>query len=179
MAATAAWRRLRSVGIALALGLVLPAGTGAQSVPAFSGRYRFVLTVSPSCPASMQVGPLSIVMNVAEAAVSAGSEVSGQSAAATEEPNNGRFVLLRQGNRLHGAFGAHTEYLGLDTTGPYRVWMQIMTDGTASTASGGRPRASGTAFGEVELSLASDPTGAPTGNCQLFTPGYQWSLEPA
>jgi len=168
-------------GVALVLALAWPSGTGAQSVTvaAFSGRYRFVLTVAPGCPASMQVGPLSIVMNVAEATVSAGAEVSGQSAATYEEPNNGRFVLLRQGNRLHGAFGAHTQYLGLDTTGPYRVWMQIMTDGTASTATGGRARASGTAFGEVELSLASDPTGAPTGNCQLFTYSYQWSLEPA
>ena len=165
--------------LALGLGLALPCSIGAQSVPAFSGRYRFVLTVAPSCPASMQVGPLSVVMDVAEVAVGAGSEVSGQSASASEVPNNGRFVLLRQTHGLHGAFGAHTQFLGLDTEGVYRVWMQIMADGTAVTATGGRARASGTAFGEVELSLASDPTGAPTGNCGFDTAGHRWSLEPA
>jgi hypothetical protein len=97
-------------------------------------------------------------------------------------PDNGRFVLLRQGNRLHGPFGASTLELGLNTEGVYRLWMEIMTDGTASLASGGRARASGTAFGEVELSLASDPTGAPiapNGNCGFATTGHQWSLEPA
>jgi len=171
----------RCLVVALALGLALPSLTDAQSVPALSGRYRFVLTVSPSptCPASMQVGPLSIVMDVAEAAVSTGSEVFGQSASASEIPDNGRFVWLRQGNRLHGAFGSSTLELGLDTEGTYRVWMQIMADGTVATAASGRARASGTAFGEVELSLATDPTGFPIGNCQLFTAGYQWSLEPA
>jgi hypothetical protein len=171
----------RRVALALALALVLPSSIGAQSVPAFSGRYRFMLTVSPSCPASMQVGPLSVVIDVAQTTVSAVSEVSGQSASASEVPNNGRFVLLRQANRLHGAFGAHTQFLGLDTEGVYRVWMQIMTDGTASVSSTGRARASGTAFGEVELSLASDPAGDPIANgyCGFATTGHQWSLEPA
>jgi hypothetical protein len=165
--------------LTLGLALALPTLTGAQSVPAFSGRYRFVLTVSPSCPASMQVGPLSVVMNVAETPLTAGAEVSGQSASASEVPDNGRFVLLRQGNRLHGAFGANTQFLGLDTEGVYRLWMQVMTDGTAVASTSGRARASGTAFGEVELSLASDPTGAPTGNCGVATTGHQWTLEPA
>jgi len=170
-------RRCLAVTTALALGL--PALTGAQgNVPAFSGRYRLVLTVSRSCPASMQVGPLSVVMDVAEAPVSAGVEVSGRSASPSEIPDNGRFVLLRQGNRLHGASGAHTEELGLNTEGIYRVWMQIMTDGTATTSSNGRARASGTAFGEVELSLASDSTGNPIGSCP-FALDHQWSLEPA
>ncbi len=171
----------RSLVVAVALALGLPALTGAQAaVPAFSGRYRFVLTVSPSCPASMQVGPLNVVVNVAETPVSAGAEVAGQSASPFEVPDNGRFVLLRQGSRLHGASGASTIELGLNTEGVYRVWMEIMTDGTASTSSSGRARASGTAFGEVELSLASDPTGAPIddGSCP-FALGHQWSLEPA
>jgi hypothetical protein len=159
--------------------LVVPSLTDAQAVPAFSGRYRFVLTVSPSCPASMQVGPLSVVVNVAEAGISAGSEVSGASASASEEPNNGRFVLQRVGNRLHGPFGASTIELGLNTEGQYRVWMQIVNDGTASVSSGGRARASGTAFGEVEMSLAADPTGNPTGYCGFVSTGHQWSLEPA
>lgn len=165
--------------LTLGLALALPTLTAAQSVPAFSGRYRFMLTVSPSCPASMQVGPLSVVMNVAETPLTAGAEVSGQSASASEVPDNGRFVLLRQGNRLHGAFGANTQFLGLDTEGVYRLWMQVMTDGTAVASTSGRARASGTAFGEVELSLASDPTGAPTGNCGVATTGHQWTLEPA
>ncbi len=167
------------VALALVLGLALPTMTDAQSVPAFSGRYRFVLTVSPSCPSSMQVGPLSVVMNVGQTSVSAGAEVSGQSASPSEIPDNGRFVLLRQGSGLHGASGASTIELGLNTESVYRVWMQIMADGTATTSSGGRARASGTAFGEVELSFASDPTGAPIGNCQRFASDHQWSLEPA
>ena len=169
--------------IALGLALAVPTWTGAQSVPAFSGRYRFVLTMAPSCPASMQVGPVSVLMDVTEATVSAGFEVSGRPASTTQTPDNGRFELLRQGSRIHGAFGARTDKLGLDTEGVYRVWMEIVTDGAIATSSSGRARASGTAFGEVELSLASDPTGEPvgggTGNCGFATTGFQWSLEPA
>jgi hypothetical protein len=165
---------------ALALVAAVPSRTGAQSVPAFSGRYRFTFTVSRSCPAGTQVGPLSVVMNVAEALVTAGSEVSGVPTSSTQTPDNGRFVLLRQGTRLHGPSASSTIELGLDTDGQYRIWMRIMTDGTAATASNGRARASGTAFGEVELSLASDPTGNPIagGYCQ-FAGDHQWSLEPA
>jgi hypothetical protein len=173
----------RRVALALALALGLPCSIGAQSVPAVSGRYRFVLTVAPSCPASMQVGPLSIVMDVTEATISGGFEVSGRPASPRQTPDNGRFELLRQGSRIHGAFGARTDELGLDTEGVYRVWMEIMTDGVVTTSSSGRARASGTAFGEVELSLTSDPTGTPvgdgTGNCGFATAGHQWSLEPA
>ncbi len=173
----------RTLAVAVAIGLALPCSTGAQSVPAFSGRYRFVLTVAPSCPASMQVGPLSILMDVTEATVSAGLEVSGRPASPSQTADNGRFELLRLGSRIHGPFGARTDKLGLDTEGVYRVWMEIMVDGAIATASSGRARASGTAFGEVELSLASDPTGNPvgggTGNCGFATPGHQWSLEPA
>ena len=173
------------VGAALtvALGLALPGMTGAQSVPAFTGRYRFILRVSPSCPPGMQVGPVSLLMDVVEVPITAGSEVSGQPASAYEGPNNGRFVLLRQGNRLHGPYGAHTQYLGVDSEGIYRVWMQVMTDGVAATASNGRARASGTAFGEVELGFAGDPTGKPIddgrGTCGFATGGHEWSLEPA
>jgi len=170
--------------LALALGLAMPSSLGAQSsAPAFSGRYRFVLTVSQSCPPSMQVGPLSVVMDVSETPLAAGSgsEVAGQSSSPSEIPQNGRFVLLRQGTRLHGPFGASTIELGLDTEGVYRLWLQIVADGTIASAASGRARASGSAFGEVELSLASDPTGAPisNGNCGVATTGHQWSLEPA
>jgi len=168
--------------LALALLVLLPAGIGAQSAPAFSGRYRFVFTVSPSCPPTMQVGPLTVLVDVAESTVDAVTEVSGQSASPSEVPENGRFELLRQGDHLHGAFGAHTQYLGLDTTGTYRLWLEIMTDGAVTTAASGRARAAGTAFGEVELSLASDPTGdplKPDGNCGFTATGHTWSLEPA
>ncbi len=103
--------------------------------------------------------------------------MSGQSASPSEVPADGRFVLLRQGDRLHGAFGSSTQELGLRTSEGYLLWMQIMTDGTASTSSGGRARASGTAFGEVDLSLASDPSADSIGNCKDAL-DHQWSLEP-
>jgi hypothetical protein len=174
----------RSLVPALTLVLALPGSTGAQSAPAFSGRYRFVMTVSPSCPPAMQVGPLSVVMDVAEEAVMpGGAEVSGQPASPSETPQNGRFVLLREADRIHGGFSSSTIELGLDTEGIYRLWLEVIADGTVTVSSGGRARASGTAFGEVELSLASDPTGAPidngNGNCGFATRGHQWSLEPA
>ena len=184
-AVAAASRVRRSVAVAVALGLALalPTWTGAQSAPAFTGRYRFVLTVAPSCPASMQVGPISVLMDVTETTVSAGPELSGKPASPSQTPDNGRFELLRQGSRIHGPFGARTDKLGLDSEGIYRVWMEVMLDGATSIASSGRSRASGTAFGEVEFSLASDPTGEPvgggTGNCGFATTGHQWSLEPA
>ncbi len=131
----------------------------------------------------MQVGPVSILMDVTEATVSAGPEVSGRPASPSQTPDNGRFELLRQSSRIHGPFGARTDQLGLASEGIYRVWMQIVVDGATSVSSGGRARATGTAFGEVELSLTSDPTGEPvgggTGNCGFATTGFQWSLEPA
>jgi hypothetical protein len=164
--------------LAAALVVALPASTGAQSVPAFSGRYRLTFTVSHSCPSSTQVGPLSVVMDVSEALVSQGSEVSGQSASPTQIPANGRFVLLRQGTHLHGAAASSSIELGLDTEGPYRLWLRVMTDGTAAVATNGRARASGTAFGEVEISLDSDPTGNPIGYCAYAT-DHQWTLDPA
>jgi hypothetical protein len=171
-------RAARAGLLALVGSACLPASIDAQAVPAFTGRYRFVLTVSPRCPAATQVGPLSIVVDVSEAPISAGAEVAGQSASSSEVANQGRFLLQRAASRVHGAFGASTQELGLATEGQYRVWLQIMSDGTASQSSGGRARATGTAFGEVELSLSSDPTGNPTGYCDFAT-GHQWTLEPA
>jgi len=164
-----------------AAALALPAATGAQSAsaPAFSGKYRLVLSAAPGCPASTRVGPLSVAMDVTQTTVSAGAEVAGVPSSPSEVPDQGRFVLLRQGDRLHGAIGASALELGLLVIeGTYRIWVQIMADGTAVTATGGRARASGTAFGEFELSLASDPTGAPVGNCKVYAPGHEWSLEP-
>ena len=170
----------RAPALALLFALAAAAATDAQSVPAFIGRYRLIFTVGKSCPPTTQVGPLSILMDVTEATVSAGSEVSGQSASATETPANGRFVLLRQGTHLHGPSASSTIELGLDTEGQYRLWMRVMADGTAAIASGGRARASGTAFGEIEISLANDPSGNPIdGGYCAFALDHQWSLEPA
>lgn len=166
--------------------LGLPPGAGplssddvprSSAAPAFSGRYRFTLTLSRGCPASMQVGPLTVAVNVTEAAVTQGAEVSGLSASPSEVPDDGRFVLLRQGDRLHGAFGSADGELGLVTTEGYLLWLRVMTDGTASTAAGGRSRATGTAFGEVDVALASNPSADSIGNCRDAL-DHQWSLEP-
>ena len=168
------------VVLTAAILLAAPTPTGAQSVPAFSGRYRFMFTVSRGCPSTMQVGPLSVVMNVSEGAITAGAEVSGESASPSEDPANGRFVLQRVGTRLHGPSAASTIEVGLVTEGQYRIWMRVMTDGTAAVSSGGRARGSGTALGEVELSLASDPSGNPIpGGYCAYASDHQWSLEPA
>jgi hypothetical protein len=177
-AATSAVSRLLLASAAFVI--ALPSSTGAQSVPAFSGRYRFIFTVSRGCPSTMQVGPLSVVMNLTEAAITAGAEVSGESASPSEDPANGRFVLQRVGTRLHGPSAASTIEVGLVTEGQYRIWMRVMTDGAAAVSSGGRARGSGTALGEVELSLASDPSGNPIpgGYCN-YASDHQWSLEPA
>jgi hypothetical protein len=153
-------------------------GVRAAAAPAFSGRFALVLTAGRGCTALTAVGPLRVAVEVKETSVSQGSETSGQSASPSEVPDQGRFVLLRQVDRLHGAYGASTQELGLRTIdGPYRVWAQLVLDGTVATAAGGRARASGTAFGFLEISLSSDPTGAPVGTCP-FALDHQWSLEP-
>jgi hypothetical protein len=172
----------RLPGVAAAVALALPTLTGAQSpprasvAPLFSGRYKLVLTVGPGCPADLRVGTLSVVMNVREATVSAGSEVSGESASSSETSDDGRFVFLRQADRLHGPSGATGTALGLRTLEGYRVWMQIMADGTATTDPGGRSRASGTAFGEIDLARPGDPDADTIGYCQALD--HRWSLEP-
>jgi hypothetical protein len=167
--------------------LSLPPLTGAQSgpdvpraalAPAFSGRYQFVLTVSGGCPAAMQVGPLSVAVSVSEATSGSALEVSGHSASPSEVPADGRFVLLRRSDRLHGAVGSSTLELGLIASEGYRVWLQIMTDGEAATSTGGRARAGGTAFGEVEISLASDATAEAIGGGCPFALDHRWALEP-
>jgi hypothetical protein len=171
----------RPVLLAAAAALLLPVATGAQSTsaPAFSGRYRLVLTASPSCPAPVRVGPLSVEMNLTQAPVSAGAEVSGIPPTPPENPDRGRLVLLRQGDKLHGPIGGSTLEIGLPALeGTYRVWVQIMADGTATTATGGRAGASGTAFGRFVLALANDPDGDPIADCE-FALDHRWSLEPS
>ena len=172
-------------GIVAALVLAIPSPAGAQSAaepprasaaPAFSGRYQLVVTFGRGCPAAVQVGPQSVVVNVVQSAVAAGSEVTGQSASPSETSDDGRLVLLRQGDRLHGPSGAIGASLGLRTLQGFRVWMQVMADGTAATASGGRARASGTAFGEIKLSRPADPEADSMGSCQALD--HQWALEP-
>jgi hypothetical protein len=160
-----------------ALVLAIPSPAGAQSAaPAFSGRYRLVITFGRGCPTSVQVGPQSVVVNVAQSTVTSGSEVAGQSASASETSDDGRFVLLRRGDRLHGPSGAIGASRGLRTIQGFRVWMQIMADGVASTASGGRARASGTAFGEIDLARPGDPDADTIGYCRALD--HRWSLEP-
>ena len=171
---------------AATMALAMPWPTGAQSqetpprasvAPAFSGRFKLVLTFGRGCPAAVQVGPQSVLVDVVEATVSAGAEVSGRSISPSEPPEDARFVLLRQGDTLHGAFGARdAPFVGFKTLEGYRVWMQIMADGTASTASGGRARASGTAGGELDLARPSDPDPDGIGYCKALD--HQWALEP-
>jgi hypothetical protein len=91
-------------------------------------------------------------------------------------PGDGRFVLLRQADRVHGAFGSSDQELGLATAEGYLLWVRLMTDGTTTTSPGGRAQASGTAFGEVDLGLASNP-GADSINCKLAL-DHRWTLEP-
>jgi hypothetical protein len=168
--------------------LLLPPPARAQSTgeplrasvaPAFSGSYRFVLTAAAGCPAGTRVGALSVAVTVTETAVGGGSEVSGVPVPSSLDPARGRFVLQRQGDKLHGPFGASTLEIGLLVLeGTYRLWAQVMADGTATTATGGRSRASGTAFGQIKLSLASDPEGNPIAECDLYKADHQWSLEP-
>jgi len=148
----------------------------ASAAPAFTGRYRLVLTFGRGCPAAVQVGPQTIVVTVAESPITGGSEVSGQSASSAEPSDEGRFVFLRRADKLHGPSGAINAALGLRTAEGYRIWMQIMTDGTASTASGGRARASGTAFGEIDLGRPGDADPDSIGYCKALD--HQWALEP-
>ncbi len=175
----------RLAGVAAAA-VLLPTPMGAQSgsepprafvAPAFSGRYKLVLTLSRGCPASVQVGPLSVPVDVAEAVVTAGSEVAGQSASTEEPPEKIRFVLQRRSDKLHGAFGARDDpFVGFRTLEGYRVWMRIMADGTATTSSG-RASAGGTAFGEIDLSRPDDADVDTVGYCIALD--HTWSLEPA
>ncbi len=172
--------RLASIAAAGALALATPTGAqappSASAAPAFSGRYKLVLTFGRGCPPAVQVGPLSMVVDLGEATVTAGSEVSGQSASPAEPPEDARFVLLRQGDTLHGAFGVRGgPYLGFRTLEGYRVWMRIMADGTATTSSG-RARGGGTAFGEIDLSRPADADVDTIGYCVALD--HTWSLEP-
>lgn len=165
---------------AVAIGLVLASPLLAQApAPAFAGRYKLVLTFARGCSADVQVGPQSVLVDVVEGTVAAGSEVSGQSASGAEPPEDARFVLLRQGDRLHGAFGARdAPHVGFRTLEGYRIWMQIMADGTATTTSG-RAAGSGTAFGEIDLSRPGDADVDSIGACGPAVLGHSWALEPA
>jgi len=174
---------VRLVAVAAAVLSLAPA-TGTRShadvtgsvAPAFSGRYQLTFDISRACPATMLVGPLTVAMNLGEASVTQGSEVSGQSASPTEVPDDGRFVLLRQADHVHGAFGSAGVSLGLVTSEGYLLWVRLVLDGTAATATGGRSRASGTALGEVDLGVASNPS-ADSQNCTGVL-DHQWSLDP-
>jgi hypothetical protein len=187
--ASARPRRPSLIVVAAATALVA-AGTGhaqvpapprASAAPALSGRYLLVLSpgrtllpMSPSC--STLPSPLSILVDVGEGTNGTATEVRGQSAASAEPPDDARFVLLRQSDKVHGAMGCRNDFVGLRTVEGYRVWMQIMTDGTAAATSGGRSRASGTAFGEIDVSRPGDADTDSIGYCMALD--HQWSLEP-
>jgi hypothetical protein len=84
--------------------------------------------------------------------------------------------MLRQADSLHGAFGAREDaYVGFRTLEGYRIWMQLMADGPATTSSG-RAAASGTAFGEIDLSRPGDADLDTVGYCQALD--HTWQLEP-
>lgn len=176
--------RLSPVALALVLALVSPLGAQspdlpprASVAPAFAGRYKLVLTFGRGCPAAVQVGPQSVLVDVVEATVSAGAEVSGRSISSSEPPEDVRFVLLRQGDTVHGAVGARdAPFVGFKTLEGYRVWMQIMAAGTATTSSG-RAAVSGTAFGEIDLSRPGDESVDTVGYCVALD--HSWALEPA
>jgi hypothetical protein len=159
-----------------------PDSVRAAAAPAFTGRYRLVLVpgkslLPPSPACSALPTPLSVLMDVTEASIGSRSEVSGQSANPAEPAEDSRFVLLRQGDHLHGGMGTRGAALGLVTVEGYRVWMQLMADGTASTAAGGRSHAFGTAFGEIDVSRPGDADPDSLGYCRALD--HTWSLEPA
>lgn len=160
-----------------------PGSVRAAAAPAFTGRYRLVLVLgrsllppSPAC--SALPSPLSVLVDVTEDSIGSRSEVSGQSANPAEPAEDARFVLLRQGDHLHGGVGTRGAALGLVTVEGYRVWVQLMADGTAATAAGGgHSRAAGTAFGEIDVSRPGDADPDSLGYCRALD--HTWSLEPA
>jgi hypothetical protein len=105
--------------------------------------------------------------------IAQGTEVFGQAAAG--DSSVGRFVLLRQGDHLHGGLG--TKDLGILTLEGVRVWIRLAGTASAVATSLGRPRADGTAIGDIELSRPGDDAPDTLGAC-LGGRDHTWSLEP-
>jgi len=164
-----------ALAIAFVVAVAAPGPGRAQTAaPAFSGRYRLVLTPSRTCttiPAAAQ----SVVFDLQQAAVGSRFEVSGSPASAADADGT-VLVLLRQADRLHGPVAVRTDLLGPTTLEGFRVWIELMLDGAAATATGGRARASGTAFGQIDVSRPGDPLTDTIGFCVALD--HQWALEP-
>jgi hypothetical protein len=145
----------------------------AAAAPAFSGRYRLGLSFGPSCPVK---GPVvSVEVEIAETTVGSRVEVDGQPADPGDSAFS-RFVLLREGDHLHGAVSVNGQVLGIGTMEGQRVWMQLMADGTATTSSNGKVLASGRAFGDLQVSAPGDDSPDTLGSCTALD--HAWSLEP-
>jgi hypothetical protein len=147
----------------------------------FTGRFMLTLTASPSCV--MTVRSVTVLVDVSENPVrqpasiadpiAQGSEVFGQATAG--ESTVGRFVLLRQGDQLHGGFG--TKDLGIRTLEGLRVWVRLAGTASATATNLGRPQAQGTAIGDIELSRPGDDAPDTLGAC-LGGRDHTWSLQP-
>jgi hypothetical protein len=147
----------------------------------FSGRFKLTLTPSPSC--AMTLRSVTVLVLVSEDPVhqptsiadpiAQGSEIFGQ--AAGRDSSVGRFVLLRQGDHLHGGLG--TKDLGILTLEGVRVWMRLAGTASATATSSGRPQAQGTAIGDIEMSRPADDAPDTLGAC-LGGRDHTWSLQP-
>jgi hypothetical protein len=147
----------------------------------FSGRFKLTLTASPSC--TMTVRSATVLVDVNESPVrqpasvgdpiAPGSEVFGQATAG--DPTVGRFVLLRQGDQLHGGLG--TKDFGISTLEGFRVWMRLAGTASATATTLGRPQAQGTAIGDIEMSRPGDDAPDTLGAC-LGGRDHTWSLQP-
>ncbi|HKC11287.1 MAG TPA: hypothetical protein VKI41_04430 [Vicinamibacteria bacterium] len=153
----------------------------ASAAGTFSGRFKLTLTASPSC--TMTVRSVTVLVDVSESPVrqpasvadpiAPGSEVFGQAAAG--DATVGRFVLLRQGDQLHGGLG--TKDFGVSTLEGVRVWMRLAGTANATATTLGRPQAQGTATGDIEMSRPGDDAPDTLGAC-LGGHDHTWSLQP-
>ncbi|HXB53900.1 MAG TPA: hypothetical protein VN461_03890 [Vicinamibacteria bacterium] len=147
----------------------------------FSGQYKLTLTASPSC--TMTVPSVTVLVDLSESPVrqpasiadpiAQGSEVFGQGTAG--DSTVGRFVLLRQGDQLHGGFG--TKDFGIRTLEGLRVWVRLAGTANATATTLGRPQAQGTAIGDIEMSRPRDDAPDTLGAC-LGGRDHTWSLQP-
>lgn len=147
----------------------------------FSGRYKLALVASPSC--QMIVRNVTVLFGVTESPVvqppgvtlpiAQGTQVFGQAAAAGDA-TEGRFVLLRQVDHLHGSFG--TTDATIQTVEGLRVYFRLAGAADATATSGGRLQAQGTAIGDLKFSRPGDDAPDTLGSCTARD--LSWSLQP-
>jgi hypothetical protein len=168
-----------AVTLALAQALGPGAPPNASAAGTFAGPYKLTLGFGASC---LQKGPtVSLRVDVAEGPARHGSpavlqatEVAGQPAA-PDDAATVSVVQLRRGDALEGAIGARYGEAVLTTEG-LRVSMSLLGNGTAQGAGTARPRAAGTAFGDLMLSRPGDEQVDSLAFCTA--PDHTWSLEP-